>query len=460
MEGDRLWEALKIADVARLNASHTDCEGRTPILRKIREIAMELGRTIPVFLDIQGPKWRLGLFDTPIDAAAGSTGAFYAVGGTPPAGAEWAAPTPHTELFKGAKLGQTWLVDDGALVFEVESACDTHVMVKTIIGGQIKQRKGLMPIGLDVQIDPLSEKDLKDVEWGVKENVDLFAQSFVRQVSDLHRLEEAIKAAGGNQPIIAKIEHPKALENLEAILQASWGVMVARGDLGVELGVEKVPTMQKRIIQMARQLLKPVITATQMLESMITNPLPTRAEASDVANAIWDGTDAVMLSAESAAGKYPLESIRWLAKIAEDADKNFPARANNMPSDLLPQISSRTDVNVAFAACHTAREIGAKYILAFTEGGAVARMVSHLTGGGTPIIGATTTPAIARRLCLLRNVQPLLIPRAEHMSELLNLVIPMLRGTYDIKPGDTVVMTIGHPLWKAGSTNTMRVITF
>jgi len=459
MEGNLLWEALKIADAVRLNASHSDCESRTPVIRKLREILMELGRTVPIFLDLQGPKWRLGLLDAPINAPDGSKGIFYIADIKAPKGADWAAPVPHPELFHGAKIGQTWLVDDGALVFEVEETNATYVKVKTVTGGQIKQRKGLMPIGLDVQIDPLTKKDLEDIEWGVKENVDLFAQSFVRHTSDLHRLEEAIQAAGGTQPIIAKIEHPKALDNLEAILDVAWGLMVARGDLGVELGVEKVPTLQKRIIQTARKALKPVITATQMLESMIEHPQPTRAEASDVANAIWDGTDAVMLSAESASGKYPLESIRWLAKIAEDADIHVSRKIDDLLNHLSPSVTGRTDVQVAFATCHTAMSIKAKYIVAFTEVGNIVRMISHFAGD-TPIIGATTSPAIARRLGLVRNVRTLLIPRAEHMSELLNLVIPMLRATFDLKSGDTVVMSVGHPLWVAGTTNTMRVVVF
>jgi len=459
MEGNLLWDALKIADAIRLNASHSDCESRTPVIRKLREILVELGRTVPIFLDLQGPKWRLGLLDAPINAPDGSKGIFYMADSKAPKGAGWAAPVPHPELFKGAKVGQTWLVDDGALVFEVEEINPTYVTVKTITGGLIKQRKGLMPIGLDVQIDPLTKKDLEDIEWGVKENVDLFAQSFVRQISDLQRLKEAIQAAGGEQPIIAKIEHPKALDNLEEILDFAWGVMVARGDLGVELGVEKVPSLQKRIIQMARQALKPVITATQMLESMIEHPQPTRAEASDVANAIWDGTDAVMLSAESASGKYPLESISWLAKIAEDAEKHVPAQSYDLQNHLLPSVTGRTDVHVAVATCQTAMEIKAKYIVAFTEVGNVVRMISHFAGN-TPIIGATTSPVVARRLGLIRNVRTLLIPRAEHMSELLSLVVPMIKSTFDLKPGDTVVMSVGHPLWVAGTTNTMRVIVF
>jgi pyruvate kinase len=459
MEGARLWEALKIADVVRLNASHSDCKDRTPVINKIREILIELGRAVPVFLDLQGPKWRLGLFDAPFDAPNDSIGVFYPTSSEPPADAAWSAPVPHPELFLGAKVGQTWLVDDGALVFEVRETSENCVKVMTITGGLVKQRKGLMPIGLDVQIDPLTKKDLEDIEWGVKQNVDMFAQSFVRQASDIQRLAETIQSFGGDQPIIAKIEHPKALDNLEAIMDSAWGVMVARGDLGVELGVEKVPALQKRIIQTANRSFRPVITATQMLESMIEHPMPTRAESSDVANAIWDGTDAVMLSAESAAGKYPLESIQWLAKIAEDADAHASTLTNFRQGDLTAAYGQHTDANIALATCNTAKAIKAKYILAFTEGGAMVRMLSHLAGS-TPIIAATTSPYIARRLGVVRDVKTLLVPKAEHLSELLSLVTPMLRAAFDICPGDKVVMTIGHPLWVSGTTNTMRVIAF
>lgn len=459
MEGNRLFEALKIADVVRLNASHSDGPSRTPVIKKIREILEEHGRSVPIFLDLQGPKWRLGAFDTPFDAPDGSIGYFYPTGSEAPSGGSWAAPVPHPELFKGAKIGQTWLVDDGALVFEVEEIYENYVKAKTITGGLVKQKKGLMPIGLDVLIDPLTKKDLEDIHWGVKDSVDLFAQSFVRHVSDLARLEEAIEAAGGNQPIIAKIEHPKAVENLDSIAAKAWGIMVARGDLGVELGVEKVPSLQKQIIQTARKYLKPVITATQMLESMIEHAMPTRAESSDVANAIWDGTDAVMLSAESAAGKYPLDSIRWLAKIAEDADKHDSLQLKALRLHISPSLAGQIDVSIASAACHTANEIGAKYVVAFTEVGNNVRMIAH-SAGNTPIIGATTCPIVARRLGVMRNVQSLLTPRAEHMSELLKLVIPMLQANFNIHAGDKVVMVLGHPLWVAGNTNTIRVVVF
>ena len=458
-EDKKLVEVLKIADVIRINASHSTCEERTPVVTRIREILSELGRTVPIFLDLQGPKWRLGLLEAPVDAPDGSIGHFYSAEREAPTGAEWAVPVPHPELFQGAEIDQTWLVDDGALEFKVTETHGDYVSVKTLAGGAIKQRKGLMPIGMDVQIDPLTKKDFEDIEWGIKQNVDLFAQSFIRRASDLATLEEAIKSMGGNQPIIAKIEHPKAIENLEPIVAAAWGIMVARGDLGVELGVDKVPALQKRIIHTASQYMKPVITATQMLESMIEHPMPTRAESSDIANAIWDGTDAVMLSAESAVGKHPLESIHWLAKIAEDADRHDSILFKTAQSNLAPTLTNNIDVNIAFAACCLAKEIGAAYILAFSEVGNIVRMLAH-TASGTPIIGATTSPVVARRLGIMRNVQSILTPRAEHLSELLKLVMPVLRETFNISPGDKVVMVAGHPLWVAGQTNMVRVIVF
>ena len=457
MQDDILPEALKIADVIRLNASHSDGAARTPVIKKIRETLEEIEREVPIFLDIQGPKWRLGLFETPFEAHKGSTGHFYLAGTEAPQGGEWSAPFPHPELIQGAKLGQKWLVDDGILVFEVTKINDTFVTLKTITGGTVKQRKGLMPMGLDVKMDPLTPKDLEDIDWGVKHDVDFFAQSFVRSASDLQRMEEVIQAAGGNQPIIAKIEHPNAIKNLDAIVATAWGVMVARGDLGVELGVEKVPSLQKRIIQTARRFLKPVITATQMLESMIEHPMPTRAESSDVANAIWDGTDAVMLSAESASGQYPLESIKWLAKIAMDADNHDSLQLRALQGIIPQSLAGHVDVSIASAACHTAKEIGAKYIMAFTEGGNIVRMLAH-SSGDTPIIGATTNPTIARRIKLMRNVKSVLIPRAEHLSQLLKLAIPIITDAFDLDPGDKVVVVVGHPLWVAGTTNTLRVI--
>ena len=261
------------------------------------------------------------------------------------------------------------------------------------------------------------------------------------------------------QPIIAKIEHPQALTNLEEILDVSWGVMVARGDLGVELGVDHVPALQKRIIRMARHALKPVITATQMLESMIENPQPTRAEASDVANAIWDGTDAVMLSAESAVGKYAVEATQWLGRIAEDADAHYHPRLGRLEDELASRLSSRTDVSVAFAACRTAQEIGARLIVVFTEGGGSARMVSRLAAD-IPVIGATTDLPNARRMGLMRGVQSLLMERVETSDAMVDSVETVLQELHDLMAGDKVVITLGLPLWKTGSTNTMKVIQY
>ena len=459
LEGDRLREALKIADAVRLNASHGDLASRREALLEIRRLADELGRRIPIMLDLQGPKWRVGALDPPLLLEVGSVGVFHRSGEAAPAGAAWAVPLPHPELFDGACVDQRWVLDDGNLEVDVTEVQPGLVFARVRVGGVLKARKGVHPIGLDVAFDPLTPKDLEDIRWGVENQVDLFAQSFVRQASDILALEKHITELGGHSAIIAKIEHPQALDNLEEILDASWGVMVARGDLGVELGVERVPALQKMIIQKARLALKPVITATQMLESMIENSQPTRAEASDVANAIWDGTDAVMLSAESAVGKHPVDAIAWLARIAEDADIHFKPRLGRLQDALANRVVSRTDVSVAFAACRTAEEIGAKLIVVFTEGSGTARMVSRLAAN-SPVIGATTSMVNARRMGIMRGVQALLIERVDTSDEMVASVEDQLRDLHHLEPGDRVVITLGLPLWKTGSTNTMKVISY
>ena len=459
MNEDRLREALKIADAVRLNASHGDLDARLEALTSIRAIAEAFGRRIPVLLDLQGPKWRVGALEAPLALAEASVGAFYPSGSQAPAGLPWAVPLPHAELFLGAKAGQRWVLDDGNLEVVVTEVKPDFVAARVVVGGTLKARKGVHPIGLDVAFDPLTPKDLVDIQWGVQHGVDLFAQSFVRRASDIRTLEGLIRGMGGNQPIIAKIEHPQALDNLEEILDASWGVMVARGDLGVELGVERVPALQKRIIRKARHALKPVITATQMLESMIESPQPTRAEASDVANAIWDGTDAVMLSAESAVGNHPVEAIQWLSRIAQDADAHYHPRMGRLEDSLAVRHTSRTDVSVVFSACRTAVEIGAKLIVVFTEGGGSARMVSRLAAD-VPVIGATTDLANARRMGLLRGVQSLMVEKVETSDEMVGSVEAVLQKQHGLVSGDKVVITLGLPLWKTGSTNTMKVIKY
>ena len=459
MQGDRLREALKEADAVRLNASHGDPDSRAQALQQVRALALELGRMIPVFLDLQGPKWRIGQLDTPLNLADGSEGVFYLPGLAVPQGFAWAAPLPHPELFEAATVGQQWLLDDGVITVKILAKKPDLLKAEVVMGGPLKARKGVHPIGLDIAMDPLTEKDHADIRWGVEHRVDLFAQSFVRRASDVQQLQAIIHHLGGTQPVIAKIEHPAALAHLEEILEVAWGVMVARGDLGVELGVERVPGLQKQIIRAARKALKPVITATQMLESMIEHAQPTRAEASDVANAIWDGTDAVMLSAESASGAHPVEAVQWLARIAREADADVKQRVTTLPEELAEQVLARTDISVAVAACRTADEINARWIVAFTEGGGTARMVSRLAGR-TPVLGATVDELIARRIGLMRGVTPLIIPRVASTDEMVEAVHDLLIARQAVGPLDRVVMTMGLPLWKSGTTNTMKVMTF
>nr|WP_320133830.1 pyruvate kinase [uncultured Holophaga sp.] len=459
LNGGPLREVLGITDAIRINASHSSPQDRSPVLEEIRRIASELGRRIPVFLDLQGPKWRIGILEAPIALEVGSVGVLHPQDSPAPTAQAWAVPVPHPELFQGARPGQRWLLDDGNLSLEIQEARDGHLLARVLVGGMLKSRKGIHPLGIDVAIEPLTSRDIEDVKWGVENGVDLFAQSFVRSGADVQALAATIRAFGGAQPIIAKIEHPKALDQLDPILEAAWGIMVARGDLGVELGVEKVPHIQKHIIRKARLAMKPIITATQMLESMIENPQPTRAEASDIANAIWDGTDAVMLSAESAAGRYPLAAVEWLARIAEDADGHAEPRPWRKDERLPESLLHQTDAAVALAACRAAEDLQAKALLVFTEKGGSVRLVSRLAGM-TPIFGATTNEGNARLMGLLRGVRSLIVPRTQHLSDMVASVEPLLREQGDIQPGDRVVMTVGHPLWTAGSTNTMRVTTY
>ncbi|WP_005033616.1 pyruvate kinase [Holophaga foetida] len=459
LNGGPLREVLEITDAIRINASHSTPQDRTAVLDLVRRTAEEVGRRIPVFLDLQGPKWRIGILDNPLELELGTLGVFFREGQSVPSGFSWAAPLPHPELMEGARPGQKWLLDDGNLSVEIQECRGDHLIGRVLVGGALKSRKGIHPLGIDVAIEPLTSKDIEDVKWGVEQGVDLFAQSFVRSGADIQALTATIRAFGGSQFIIAKIEHPKALDNLDEILAAAWGVMVARGDLGVELGVEKVPHVQKHIIRQARLAMKPIITATQMLESMIESPQPTRAESSDIANAIWDGTDAVMLSAESAAGKFPLEAVQWLARIAEDADDHAEPHTERRVDRLSDGMLLQTDAAVAFAACRAAEDLNAKALLVFTEKGGSVRLVSRLAGS-VPVFGATTNEHNARLMGLLRGVQSLIVPRTQHLSEMVASVEPLLKERCGIQPGDKVVMTVGHPLWTAGSTNTMRVTTF
>ena len=452
-----LKEALREADAVRINASHGDLETRNRALELVRRLSAELGRLVPLFLDLQGPKWRVGALELPIELEVGSVGCMVAPGSPPPPDCAWAFPVPHPELFAGATPGQRWLLDDGALELEIVAAEASALRARVKVGGILKARKGVHPIGLAMSVDPLTAKDLEDIDWGVRAGVEFFAQSFVRSADDVRRLQRRISERGGSQPIIAKIEHPQALERLDEILESCWGVMVARGDLGVELGVEHVPSTQKRIIAAAKRALKPVITATQMLESMIANPSPTRAEASDVANAVWDGTDAVMLSGESAVGQYPVDAVRWLGRIAAEADAHPSARS--LDEQYLRHFSGRTDTSVALAACRCAEQIGARWLVAFTEGGRSATMVSRMASS-VPVLGATTDLSTARRMGLLRGVQAMVIPRFDATDEMVDAVERLLQERHDLAKGDRVVMTMGLPLWRTGTTNTMKVVTF
>ena len=444
-------------NVARLNFSHGTQNEHERRIKAIRQAAKETGLNVAIMLDTKGPEIRLGYFkEEPVYLKKGDQ---VTLTTEPIRGDNKLIPITYSGLPGDVRKGDTILVADGLIAMRVLSATATEILCNVMNDGELTSQKGVNVPGVEVSLPAITDKDIQDIVFGVTQKLDYIAASFVRKAADVLSIRQIIEEAGGDLDIISKIESRRAVNNLDDIIKVSDGIMVARGDLGVEFGVEKVPALQKQIIKKARQALKPVITATQMLESMIENPQPTRAEASDVANAIWDGTDAVMLSAESAVGKHPREAVRYLHSIAADADANFTPRNGAAADNLEHDLPGRTDVSVAFAACRTAVEIGAKLIVVFTEGGGSARLVSRLAAD-VPVIGATTDIGNARRMGLLRGVESLLVPRTKHFSEMLASIQPLLKNRTGLQSGDRVVITLGHPLWNTGTTNMMRVETY
>ena len=447
----------KSLDVARINFSHGKAEDHLKTIQLIRKISGRLKKPVAILGDLCGPKIRVGEFVN--GSVTLREGSVVTITTKPVIGTETLIPSQYKNLVREVVPGHSILLDDGNLELKVVKKYRDRVEAKVIHGGVLKNKKGMNLPNTLLRVAALTAKDKNDVLYCIKGGVDYIALSFVRKPADIRDLKNLLNRHRSDIPIIAKIEMPEALTNIQGIMELADGIMVARGDLGVELPAKKVPIIQNKLIQIANTMNKPVIVATQMLESMIENPQPTRAEASDVANAIWDGTDAVMLSAESAVGKHPLEAVRYLDSIAADADAHYNPRIGLLADTLEEDLSGRTDVSVAFAACRTAEEIGAKLIVVFTEGGGSARLVSRLAAN-IPVIGATTDIGNARRMGLLRGVESLPIPRARHLSEMLASIHPLLKTLKGLESGDRIVMTLGHPLWTTGTTNMMRVETY
>lgn len=440
-------------NVARINLSHGDQASHQRAVDMVKKARQRAGKPTAILIDTRGPEIRIQELAHPLRLKAGER---FTITTDRKSWDPDRISTNYPGIINDVQLKQRILLDDGKIILIVDEIT-THDIVCTVKNsGLLDSRKRVALPESIVTLPPLSEKDIADIRWGIKQEVDFLAASFVRTAKDVLRIRELIQQNGGDLAIIAKIENQQGVDNVEEILDASDGIMVARGDLGVELPAEQVPIIQKQIIRMANQAGKPVITATQMLESMIARPTPTRAEASDVTNAIFDGTDAVMLSAETAIGQYPVEAIQFLTRCAKNAEVALDYES------LLAQRrrhkrATITD-SISYACCTTARDLQAAAIITSTASGSTARMVSRHRPS-TPIIAVSTNEDKIRQLQLVRGVTTVKSRKASTMDEQLDIAIDCALRAGLIHQGDLVVITAGMPLGMVGTTNLIKVRT-
>ena len=429
------------ANGVRINMSHGTHEEKTQDIQRARAAAAKIGRPIAVLVDLSGPKIRTGELkdDQPVKLTAGSL--FTITTRTVP-GDERQVSTNYADLPRVVQPGTRMLLDDGALSLIVESATDTDVISKVIDGGLLGERKGINLPGVALPIASLTDKDIVDLKWAVAQNADYIALSFVRRASDCEHAKQLINEAGGRAPLIAKIEKAEAIDHLDEIIAAADGVMVARGDLGVETSVELVPVYQKRIIERSIQAGKMVITATQMLQSMVSSPRPTRAEASDVANAVWDGSDCVMLSNETATGVYPDAAVAMMARIIDSAETVKEQPQENLRRWLGRQ-SGRVSRALCEAAAFAADEMGTRVTAVFTASGLMARRLSSIRHDQR-IIALTHRPEVMSELSLIWAVEPLLIKHAQSTEEMLKVGEQRLLEAGVVEKGEVIVIMAGR----------------
>ena len=442
-------------DAFRLNFSHGKHEDHVKVIKLVREIATDLGRYVPIVGDIQGPKLRIGEVDGVQQLENGQT---FTISTEVTPGTARIVSTPFTPLPDEVQVGHRILINDGLVELVVTHVEKTRVTTRVIHGGPISSKKGMNFPDSELTIPAITDKDKLDVKFAVTQNLDYIAASFVRRKSDIDGLRALLREHGGQEiNVIAKLEKPQAIDNLEEILEVSDGVMVARGDLGVELPPEEVPIVQKRILSTASRWGRFAITATQMLESMTTNSRPTRAEASDVANAIFDGSDAVMLSAETASGRYPVEAVQMMARIVMSAEANrhiehSVTRAPRHSTDF----DEFTDA-LAGAANYAAEQLDAKYIVVFTQTGFAARLMSKFRPKA-PIVALTPSSWVARRMNILWGVQPFVLKDVgEFHEQIVDRVDEFLLAKDIVRPGDRLVILMGSPLYQRAKTNLLRV---
>ena len=451
---ERIGELIDAGlDVVRLNFSHGSHDDHAKVLAIVRAEADKRGRAVAILLDLQGPKIRVGKFADPAGVELRPGAPFTITTDTSVVGDVDRVSTTYSMLPRDVRVGDQILLDDGYLSLAVTEVGDREVKTVVVAGGILKNNKGINLPGVAVSAPALSDKDKTDIEWGLRMGVDYVALSFVRTPEDVLEAKQLLTVDGVSIPVISKIEKPQAVDRLSEIIAVSDGIMVARGDLGVEMGPEKVPLIQKRIIDDTNGHGKIVITATQMLESMIGQPRPTRAEASDVANAVLDGTDALMLSGETASGKYPVEAVRTMARIIGEIEQSAYYRQNLEP----PQLDMANTANaVAHAAVIAARKMKAKTIAVVSDSGGAARLMSEYRPEAR-IVALTTSEVHYRRLALVWGVTPVLIQPSVTAEELIDQVEQVLVARSLARTGDHVVITMGVPVGAGLSTNLMKI---
>jgi len=447
---ERLKELVAAGmDVARLNMSHGGYDDHLTNLQNVRNAAETAGRPVGVLADLQGPKIRLGRFASGKEML--TEGATFAITTEDIQGTAERCSTTYKGLPGDVRSGDVILIDDGRLLLRAKDITDTDVITEVVVGGPVSNNKGINLPGVAVSVPAMSSKDTEDLRWALRNGVDMVALSFVRSAKDIEAVHAVMDEEGRRVPVIAKIEKPQAVENLSEIIDAFDAFMVARGDLGVELPLEEVPLVQKGIVTAARRWAKPVIVATQMLESMISSPRPTRAEASDVANAILDGADAVMLSGETSVGEYPVRSVQTMARIVENTEAHGLDRMQDINWD--PHTTSGV---ITKAAEEVAARMDAKFLVAFTHSGDAARRLSRLRSP-IPILAFTPVDQTRSSLTLTWGVESFLVPMVGHTDDMIRQVDKALTETGRMAEGELAVIVAGSPPGIAGHTNMVRV---
>ncbi|NYG08340.1 pyruvate kinase [Phycicoccus badiiscoriae] len=447
---ERIRELVEAGmDVARLNLSHGEYADHEKIYQEIRRASDEIGHAVGILVDLQGPKIRTARFkDGPVELL---NGAEFTITTRDVDGSVTEVGTTYKGLPGDVRPGDSLLIDDGKVALQAVEVTDTDVRCVVTVGGTVSNNKGINLPGVAVSVPALSEKDKEDLRWALGLRADMIALSFVRSAADLDDVHAVMDEVGVRLPVIAKIEKPQAVENLVEIIEAFDGVMVARGDLGVELPLEEVPIVQKEAIEIARRNAKPVIVATQVLESMIENPRPTRAEASDAANAVLDGADALMLSGETSVGAYPIIAVQTMARIIESTEEHGLERIR--PLGTKPHTMGGA---VAAAAVEIGELLGAKFLITFSQSGDTAKRMSRIRPR-IPMLAFTPEPHTRSRLALAWGIETYLVPMARHTDQMAQQVDKSLLASGRVQEGDLVVIVAGSPPGIPGSTNALRV---